>query len=104
MMAISNKKYEEIEKVIEYATSDRNLVGAMVLELMVKLKSTGESHRDVGPVLSKYIDNMQRSNEQILKAASIILKEDRFDDDEDFSADDMFDEIKENEPKKGTNK
>ena len=69
---------KKIEKYINEAVSnirqDREITREL-LEDAIKWLSKDESrHREIGITLSKYVETLQRSNEQLVKVASMLSK------------------------------
>jgi hypothetical protein len=78
--------------------NDRAIAHKLLLELVNKMGEEGTKHvhKDFGEIASKYLETLQRSNEQLVKIASIIQKRDGLQD--TLSAkerDEIFDLIKE---------
>jgi hypothetical protein len=78
--------------------NDRAIAHKLLLELVNKMgeEVTKHVHKDFGEIASKYLETLQRSNEQLVKIASIIQKRDGLQD--TLSAkerDEIFDLIKE---------
>lgn len=71
---------ESIETLIESATrnanEDRAATKVLLTGLMKYITNADERHREVGLVAAKYLETLQRSNEQLVKIASLIQKKD----------------------------
>ena len=67
----------------------------MLVFTMIYLKKNEENHKSVGFVVAKYLETLQRSNEQLVKIASLLQKEqiDRIEL-SDRDRDELFDLIK----------
>ena len=54
-------------------------------------------HRDIGQTLAKYVETLQRSNEQLVKLCSLLSKNEKSDElsDNDFAQ--IFDQIQKSE-------
>ena len=66
-----------------------------VLQFLAKGEST---HRDVGLTAAKYVETLQRSNEQLVKISGLMLKQETKDSSvslSDMDKDNIYDMIKE---------
>tara|TARA_R110000824_G_scaffold125340_4_gene284395 strand:- start:1595 stop:1891 length:297 start_codon:yes stop_codon:yes gene_type:complete len=68
------KSDDFIEEAIDNVRSDRALASTLLIELVKILKSDETKHQYSGPVAAKYLETLQRSNEQLVKLASLINK------------------------------
>ena len=72
-----NKK--DIESYLEEAISnirdDRAVASDLLIDLMAFLKGSADGHRQSGPVAAKYLETLQRSNEQLVKLTTLMKKE-----------------------------
>ena len=65
---------ELIERALENVNEDRAMASTLLIELMKILKTDETKHQYSGPVAAKYLETLQRSNEQLVKLASLISK------------------------------
>lgn len=75
---------QNLEKYIEDATKniveDRAATKTLLMTIM-KFMQTGEDrHKDVGLIAAKYLETLQRSNEQLVKLAALLQKQERKND------------------------
>ena len=63
-----------LDEAIKNIREDRAITATLLTDLVVYLKASEERHREVGPVAAKYVETLQRSNEQLVKIASLIQK------------------------------
>jgi len=63
-----------LEEAIKNIREDRAITATLLTDLVVYLKAAEERHREVGPVAAKYVETLQRSNEQLVKVAALIQK------------------------------
>jgi len=63
-----------IEKALENVEEDRAMASTLLIELMKILKSDETKHQYSGPVAAKYLETLQRSNEQMVKLATLLSK------------------------------
>ena len=84
-----------IEEAIDNIRTDRATVNSILVDAMIYLKKNEENHKSVGIVVAKYLETLQRSNEQLVKIASLLQKEqiDRIEL-SDRDRDELFDLIK----------
>lgn len=69
---------KEVENFIEQAraniSEDRAATKTLLMNLMKYMQSSDDRHREVGLVAAKYLETLQRSNEQLVKLAALIEK------------------------------
>ncbi len=65
---------EFVEEAIKNIRDDRAMASTILIELMKILKTDETKHQHSGPVAAKYLETLQRSNEQLVKLASLISK------------------------------
>jgi hypothetical protein len=65
---------ETLENALENIQEDRSVTKELLQDLMKYLAVTDERHREVGSIAAKYVETLQRSNEQLVKIASLIQK------------------------------
>ena len=88
---------EFIEKSAKNINEDRAAVKALLTNLMKYLMVSEDRHKEVGMVAAKYVETLQRSNEQLVKLASILQKQTSGSDQiTDLEKDELFDLIQEN--------
>ena len=63
-----------VEEAADNIRKDRAMASSLLIELMKVLKSDETKHQYSGPVAAKYLETLQRSNEQLVKIASLISK------------------------------
>ena len=69
------KKVEDyLEKAIKNLEDDREITRRLLDDVMVYLSKDEERHKSVGLTAAKYVETLQRSNEQLVKIASIMQK------------------------------
>ncbi len=77
---MSKKLDKIIQKALANIEADR-LVTRDLLEDAIEYLAKDESrHRDIGMTLAKYVETLQRSNEQMVKVATLIQKEEKKED------------------------
>jgi hypothetical protein len=90
-----------IQEAISNIRDDRAITSTLLVELIKHMKTQGDhTHETLGLIASKYVETLQRSNEQIVKLSSIVQKQERsFDGLSNEEKDDIFDLIKDQEQK-----
>ena len=68
------KSSEFIEEAINNVRKDRAMASTLLVELVKILKQDETKHQNSGPVAAKYLETLQRSNEQLVKLAALISK------------------------------
>ena len=66
---------DTIEKALGNIEEDRATTTELLQDLMKYLAVTDERHREVGSIAAKYVETLQRSNEQLVKIASLMQKQ-----------------------------
>ncbi len=68
----------DINKYIQDATKnvieDRAATKTLLMGLMKHMQKGDEMHREFGHVAAKYLETLQRSNEQLVKLAALVQK------------------------------
>tara|TARA_A100001391_G_C4855910_1_gene221089 strand:- start:153 stop:452 length:300 start_codon:yes stop_codon:yes gene_type:complete len=73
-----SKKLEDIiNKALENIESDREVTRDLLNDAISYLSKDESRHRDIGMTLAKYVEVLQRSNEQIVKVASLVQREEK---------------------------
>lgn len=63
-----------VEEATNNIRKDRALASTLLIEMMKILKSDETKHQHSGPIAAKYLETLQRSNEQLVKLASLVSK------------------------------
>tara|TARA_R110000823_G_scaffold301034_1_gene421916 strand:+ start:860 stop:1162 length:303 start_codon:yes stop_codon:yes gene_type:complete len=74
---MSKKLDDIIEKALENIESDREVTRDLLNDAITYLSKDESRHRDIGMTLAKYVEVLQRSNEQMVKVASLVQKEEK---------------------------
>ena len=70
-----SKKIEDfIDQAKNNITEDRAATKTLLMNLMKYMQSSDDRHREVGLVAAKYLETLQRSNEQLVKLAALVQK------------------------------
>ena len=90
---MSKKLDETIEKALKNIEEDRKITREL-LDDAIKYVAVDEArHREVGIIMSKYVETLQRSNEQLVKVAGLMSKNEKSAGLSDLDKDDLFDMI-----------
>ena len=73
------------------ALEDRENINILVTDLLMQIRGSLTNHQSFGTIMTKYLERMAKSNDQILKLAELIAKEEENLD--NVSPDDIFDKI-----------
>ena len=79
------------KEAYENALNDRENANILFTDLLIQAKGNAANHTMFGPILAKYLERLCRSNDQILKLAEIIAKEES----KAIDPDSIFDKISE---------
>ena len=63
-----------IEDALENINNDRAMAMTLLTDLMEYIRQQEERHQFAGPVAAKYLETLQRSNEQLVKVAGLMAK------------------------------
>ncbi len=66
---------EFISESIGNIREDRDTVKFLLTDLLAEIQKSGHSHKDIGMIAAKYVETLQRSNEQLVKLTSLIQKD-----------------------------
>jgi hypothetical protein len=85
----ADKKKLLWKEIYENALSDRESAGILLTDLLFQTQGNLTNHATYGSILSKYLERMSKSNDQILRLAEIIAKE----EDKAIDVDDIYGKI-----------
>ena len=72
---MNKKKLNEfIEQATKNVLEDRAATKTLLMSLMKYMQGQDDRHREVGLVAAKYLETLQRSNEQLVKLAALEQK------------------------------
>jgi len=65
-----------IEEAIGNIRDDRDITSTLLTKLFVEINNANnsETHKNLGFIAAKYVETLQRSNEQLVKLTSIMSK------------------------------
>jgi hypothetical protein len=64
-----------IEETTTNVREDRAIAKSLLMDAMNDMKLSDSARRELGSIAAKYVENLQRSNEQMVKLASLVQKE-----------------------------
>ena len=69
------KKVDQIlDEAIDNIRKDRDVTKRLLDDVMVYLSKSEERHREVGITAAKYVETLQRSNEQLVKISTLLKR------------------------------
>ena len=94
-----SKKVEDfIEQAKININEDRAATKTLLMGLMKYMQTGDDRHREVGLVAAKYLETLQRSNEQLVKLAALVQKKTSANQNiSEEEKQDIFDMIKDSE-------
>ena len=100
-LIIDMKSKKHIEKAIKNIEDDREITRELLDDAIKWLAVDDARHKDIGMTLAKYVETLQRSNEQLVKLCSLMSKNESSDEltDKDFAQ--IFDQIQRSEEDDG---
>jgi hypothetical protein len=66
---------EYLQETTKNIREDRAMAKTLLMDMMADMAASATDRRDLGPVAAKYIETLQRSNEQLVKLAAILQKQ-----------------------------
>ena len=88
---LENKKKMLWKEIYENALEDREKSKMLFNDAYISMSGGTNEHMNIGSIMSKYIERMSKSNDQILKLAELISKEEE--KSVEISDDDIFSKI-----------
>ncbi len=79
------------KEAYQNAIEDRESANILVTDLLLQIQGSLTNHQSYGSIMSKYLERMAKSNDQILKLAEILAKEEEAQN--TVSPEDIFNEI-----------
>jgi hypothetical protein len=86
-----------IEEVLENIRADRNQAQYLLTQLLAYIGKNDSQIKDAGFVASKYLETLQKSNEELVKVVEIVRKN-KNSEDEDLTAvdkEELYDQLEE---------
>lgn len=89
--SLEDKKKLLWKEIYENALEDREKSKMLFNDAYISMQGGVNEHMNIGSIMSKYIERMSKSNDQILKLAELIAKEEE--KSESISEDEIFGKI-----------
>ena len=72
-----NNVQDYIEETIKNIRDDRSVTNSLLTDLLLEMKKTSDvdNHKQLGLIASKYVETLQRSNEQLVKITALVQKQ-----------------------------
>lgn len=87
-----------IDQATKNITDDRAATQSLLVNLMKFIQGSDDRHRELGLVAAKYLETLQRSNEQLVKLAALLQKGESKDNEiTESDKEEIFNLIKEQE-------
>ena len=64
-----------IEETTTNIREDRAMAKSLLMDAINDMKMSDASRKELGPIAAKYVENLQRSNEQMVKLAALLQKQ-----------------------------
>ena len=64
-----------IEETTTNIREDRAMAKSLLVDALSDMKASDSARRELGSIAAKYIENLQRSNEQMVKLAGLLQKQ-----------------------------
>ena len=74
-----SKVDKHINDIIKNINEDREITRELLDDAIKYLAKDESRHRDIGLVMAKYVETLQRSNEQLVKVATLLSKKEQTD-------------------------
>ncbi len=71
---MDNKLEKYITEAIKNIRNDRDITKRLLDDVMIYLSKDEQRHREVGITAAKYVETLQRSNEQLVKISTLLQK------------------------------
>ena len=74
---MSKKVDKYVDEVVGNIRSDRELTRELLDDAIKWLSKDESRHREIGIVMAKYVETLQRSNEQLVKVVNMVSKSEK---------------------------
>jgi|TARA_R110001583_G_scaffold95136_1_gene238823 hypothetical protein len=64
-----------IEETTTNIREDRAMAKSLLMDAVNDMKLSDSARKEMGPIAAKYVENLQRSNEQMVKLAALLQKQ-----------------------------
>jgi hypothetical protein len=66
---------EYIEETTKNINEDRAMAKTLLVDMMADMATSASDRRELGPVAAKFIETLQRSNEQMVRLTALVQKQ-----------------------------
>tara|TARA_R110000824_G_scaffold28907_5_gene96686 strand:+ start:19937 stop:20257 length:321 start_codon:yes stop_codon:yes gene_type:complete len=66
---------EYLEETTKNIREDRAMAKTLLMDVMADMKGSSSERREMGPIAAKFVENLQRSNEQLVKLAVLLQRQ-----------------------------
>ena len=94
---MSKKVDKFLQEAVDNIRNDREITRELLDDAIKWLSKDESRHQNIGITLSKYVETLQRSNEQLVKVATLMSKNEGSGDLTDADMDDIYQMIKREE-------
>ena len=63
-----------LSEAIANIREDRSMAAMLLTDLAATMKQNEKTHEEVGQIAAKYLETLQRSNEQLVKISALLQK------------------------------
>ena len=74
---MAKKTNDYIDEVVENIRKDREVTKELLQDAIKWLSKDESRHREIGIVMAKYVETLQRSNEQLVKVVGMMNKKEK---------------------------
>ena len=76
---MAKRRHLNLEEYVEETTKnireDRAMAKTLLMDVMADMAASTTDRREMGPIAAKFVENLQRSNEQMVKLAAILQRQ-----------------------------
>lgn len=94
---MSKKIDDYLKEAIDNIREDREITRELLDDAVKYVAKDEARHKEVGIILSKYVETLQRSNEQLVKIAGLLSKNEKNDGLSEGDMEDIYSMIKKEE-------
>ena len=80
-MGQQRKLEDLLGEAVSNIRQDRAITSTLLSDLLIKIKENkdddGDEHKQYGLIASKYVETLQRSNEQLVKISALLSKQEK---------------------------
>ena len=92
---MSKKVEEQLKEALDNIREDRKITRELLDDAIKFVAKDEARHQQIGIILAKYVETLQRSNEQIVKIATLMSKNEKTAGLSDSDMEDIYSMIKE---------